>query len=79
MNAFVNRWIDYWRNLIERSAFGVCQDIGERVGIRASKIRMYFIYTSFITFGSPLIIYLVMAFWMNIRRYITKAKGIIWD
>lgn len=72
-------WIDYLRNIIERSAFGVCQNIGERVGIKASKIRMYFIYTSFLTFGSPLIIYLVLAFWMNVRRYFTRKRDYLWD
>ena len=72
-------WIDYLRNIIERSAFGVCQAIGERVGIRASKIRLYFIYVSFLTFGSPVIIYFILAFWMNVRRYFTRKRDFLWD
>ena len=79
MRKLIDTSIDYFRSIVERSAFGVCQDIGERIGIKASRIRLYFIYTSFITFGSPLIIYLVMAFWKNIRKYFVKTRGLIWD
>lgn len=63
-----------FRSFIENNAFGVCSYIGEKLGIATSKIRLYFIYASFITFGSPLIIYFVVAFWMNVKRYIFFAK-----
>ncbi len=49
--------------------FGVCTFLGERMGIAISSIRLYFIYVSFLTFGSPIIFYLIMAFWLNVRRY----------
>lgn len=68
-----------FRNLVETSAFGVCQDIADRIGIKASKVRMYFIYTSFIAMGSPLIIYLILAFWKNIKRYLTNPGEMLWD
>jgi hypothetical protein len=29
--------------------------------------------------GSPLIFYLVVAFWVNIRRYVRKGKSAIWN
>ncbi len=58
------------RNFLEKSAFGVCQQVGEWMRINPATIRMYFIYLSFITFGSPLVIYLFMAFWLNIKKYI---------
>ena len=47
------------KNFIEWNAFGVCTAIGDRLGIATSKIRQYFIYTSILTMGSPVIIYLV--------------------
>ena len=58
------------RHFLEKSAFGVCQQIGEWMRISPATIRMYFIYLSFITFGSPLVIYLFMAFWLNIKKYL---------
>lgn len=62
------------REIIELNAFGVCTAIGERLGIASSKIRMWFIYISFLTMGSPVIIYMIMAFWMNMKNYILFRK-----
>ena len=62
------------REFLELSAFGVCNAMGERLGIATSRIRMWFIYISFLTLGSPVIIYMVLAFWMNIKRYILAGK-----
>jgi len=58
---------------VEKQVFGVCSKIGEIMGISSNIIRLYFIYTSFITFGSPIIIYLALAFWMNVRRYVRRG------
>jgi phage shock protein PspC (stress-responsive transcriptional regulator) len=69
--------IDYMKTLrevIELNAFGVCATIGEKMGIATTRIRMWFIYISFLTFGSPLIIYMILAFWINIKNYIYSAK-----
>ncbi|TKK66943.1 PspC domain-containing protein [Ilyomonas limi] len=62
------------REFIEMQAFGVCSAIGEKLGIATSRIRTWFIYISFLTMGSPVIIYMILAFWMNIKRYILSAK-----
>ncbi|MBY0347022.1 MAG: PspC domain-containing protein [Hydrotalea flava] len=62
------------REFMEMHAFGVCTAIGEKLGIATSRIRMWFIYISFLTMGSPLIIYMILAFWMNIKRYILNAR-----
>jgi phage shock protein PspC (stress-responsive transcriptional regulator) len=40
------------------------------MGIASGKIRLWFIYISFLTLGSPLIIYMIMAFILNMRQYI---------
>lgn len=63
-----------FRSIIELQAFGVCSAIGEKIGIASSRIRMWFIYISFITLGSPLIVYMIMAFWINMKRYIYSAR-----
>jgi phage shock protein PspC (stress-responsive transcriptional regulator) len=62
------------REIIELRAFGVCSAIGEKMGIASTRIRMWFIYISFLTLGSPLIIYMILAFWINIKNYIYSAK-----
>ena len=63
-----------FKNFIEWQAFGVLSAIGERMGIATSRIRMWFMYISLLTLGSPIIIYMILAFWMNIKRYILSAR-----
>lgn len=61
------------RDLFERSAFGVCSYVGNRIGIAAGRVRVYFIYLSFVTLGSSLILYLFLWFWMNVRAYLRRG------
>ena len=53
-----------FRYFVENQIFGVCTRSGEMLHISASSIRLYFIYATFLTFGSPIILYLIMAFWI---------------
>lgn len=62
------------KDFLEWQAFGVCSAMGEKLGIASSRIRMWFIYISFLTVGSPLIIYMILAFWLNIKKYIEYAR-----
>jgi phage shock protein PspC (stress-responsive transcriptional regulator) len=72
--------MDKLKFFFEKHAFGVCSYLGETFGISSSTIRLYFIYTSFITFGSPIIIYLCLAFWLNLKKYMSKGKRkTVWD
>ncbi len=66
--------MNHFKNFVEWHAFGVCTAIGEKMGIATSRIRMWFIYVSFLTIGSPIIIYMILAFWMNIKEYILSAR-----
>jgi phage shock protein PspC (stress-responsive transcriptional regulator) len=66
------------QHFIETYAFGVCTRLGEKLGVATSSIRLFFIYASFITFGSPVIIYLALAFVMNMRKHLRKRSP-IWD
>ncbi|MEK7256823.1 MAG: PspC family transcriptional regulator [Bacteroidota bacterium] len=66
------------KDILERSAFGVCSYLGERMGIASATVRKYFIYLSFAALGSPIIVYLFVAFWLNIKRYLKNSKDVIW-
>ncbi len=63
-----------FRNNIEWTIFGVCTYLGEKFNISITRIRLWFIYISFLTFGSPLILYFIFAFILNIKRSIDSAK-----
>lgn len=68
------------RYYVESQIFGVCSTLGEKLSISASSIRLYFIYATFLTFGSPIIIYLVMAFWLEIRTHLRRHNSpTIWE
>ncbi|NNM94454.1 MAG: PspC domain-containing protein [Bacteroidia bacterium] len=66
----------------EKQAFGVCDSIGNKLGIKSTTIRLYFIYLSFFTFGSPIILYFVLAFLLENKRFFfpqRTARKRIWD
>ena len=69
--------LDYF----EKQSFGVFKWWGEKLGIRAPGIRLFFIYISFLTFGSPLIIYLAMAFILEHKDFFKfkKRRKTVWD
>jgi len=67
------------KEILERSLFGVCSYLGDKMGIASSRVRVYFIYLSFVAYGSPIIFYLFIAFWMNIKKYLKKSKHWIWE
>jgi len=70
---------DAIQSFFEKQAFGVCEWLGEKWGIKSSRIRLYFIYVSFLTFGSPVIIYFVLLFWLEQKDWFKSRKPTIWD
>ena len=52
------------------------------MGIRTNKVRLGFIYLSFIGLGSPVLLYLIMAWILEHKHYFkfqAKRKQSIWD
>jgi phage shock protein PspC (stress-responsive transcriptional regulator) len=66
----------------EMRSFGVCSWWARKLGISISKVRLGFIYASFIALGSPLIIYLAMA-WILEHKHFFKLqrsrRSTIWE
>jgi phage shock protein C len=75
--SFIDRIVSWF----EQQAYGVCNWWGRKLGIRPTRIRMYFIYLSFFTVGSPVILYFIMAFILEHKNYFKprKVKNRIWD
>ena len=67
----------------EQQAFGVCEWWGKKLGIKTTNIRLYFIYLSFFTFGSPIIIYFMMAFMLEHKESFKpnnyRRRRSVWD
>ena len=61
-------------------AFGVCTYIGEKMQLPSSLIRLFFIYTTFITVGSPMLaFYLGLAFLLRFKKYLLGKPARVWD
>ena len=63
----------------ERYSFGVCTYLGEKFKISQTKIRLFFIYSSFLAVGFPLIVYFFAAFVLDIRTFVKKIRLQFWD
>jgi phage shock protein PspC (stress-responsive transcriptional regulator) len=67
------------RTFLEKQAFGVCTWLGDKLHMRSSVIRLFFIYASCLTIASPLIIYMILAFWLKMRSYVRAKKTSVFD
>ncbi len=65
--------------LLEQSLFGVCQKIGSIMRVSSASVRMYFIYAAFFTLGASFFVYLILGFWMNIRRLQRRNNNVLWQ
>ncbi len=63
----------------EKQSFGVCAYLGERFNISISKIRLFFIYTTFLAAGFPMVFYFLAAFVLDVRNYVKRIRTRIWD
>lgn len=65
----------------EKRAFGVSEFIGTKFGVNPALVRKFFIYLSFVTLGSPLLIYFPMAYFLENKDklYWRKKRKTVWD
>ena len=71
--------VESFKFLVESNAFGVCERIGNRLKMPAKNIRLFFIYASCMTIGSPVIIYMILAFWIRMKDYVHGKRNPVWD
>lgn len=67
------------RTHFEKQAFGVCTWLGDKLHMRSSVIRLFFIYASCLTVASPLIIYMILAFLLKMKSYVKAQRSSVWD
>lgn len=73
----MNRFSDRLAELTRLNLFGLCTYLATKLGLGVDKVRKYFIYASFATLGSSLLVYLVLTFFMELRRLTRKRS--VWD
>ena len=65
--------INFFRNFFEKQIFGVSSWWGNRLGVKASFIRLFFIYAAF-TNVITILIYLAMIFLLKVRYHFKYRK-----
>lgn len=66
-----------FRHTMEQQWFGVLTRMGAKFGIPVSKLRVFFIYSTFATAGIFFLIYLGLAFTLWIKdMFITRRPGV---
>ena len=68
-------------HFFEKRAFGVSDWWGEKLNVNPILIRKFFIYLSFATLGSPILIYFIMGFILenkSVFKFWQKRKS-VWD
>lgn len=65
----------------ELRSFGVSTWLARKMRVEVSKVRLFFIYASFIALGSPIIVYMVMAFILEHKHIfkLQRRRKSIWE
>ncbi len=63
----------------EQQSFGVCAYLGARLNISIVKLRLFFIYLSFLSVGFPIIFYFFAAFILDFRYYVKGVRRRYWE
>lgn len=63
----------------EKHGFHVCSRLADKLGMRASNVRLFFIYISFVTVGLGFGVYLTLAFWIRLKDLIRGKRTSVFD
>ncbi len=63
----------------EKHGFHVSSRLADRLGMRASDVRLFFIYISFVTAGLWFGVYLTLAFWMRLKDLVRAKRTSVFD
>ncbi|MDP2161439.1 MAG: PspC domain-containing protein [Flavobacterium sp.] len=72
-------WITSIRHFFEKHGFHVSSRLADRLGMRASSVRLFFIYSSFVTAGLWFFVYLTLAFWLKLKDMIYTKRSSVFD
>ncbi|MCX6190627.1 MAG: hypothetical protein NTW54_13725 [Bacteroidetes bacterium] len=64
---------------IEKNAFQFFTTLSEVLGVASSRVRLFFLYSAFLTATSPLILKLILYFWFNIKKYVQEKRKSAWE
>lgn len=63
----------------EKRGFNAASRLADRLGMRASSVRLFFIYISFVTAGLWFGVYLTLAFWLKLKDLVRAKRSSVFD
>jgi phage shock protein PspC (stress-responsive transcriptional regulator) len=73
------KFIHAVRHFFERHGFAVSSRLADKLGMRATNVRLFFIYISFVTVGLSFALYLTMAFLLKLKDMIYTKRSSVFD
>ncbi|MGG7036679.1 MAG: PspC domain-containing protein [Flavobacterium sp.] len=71
--------INKLKYFFEKHGFHVSSRLADKLGMRTSSIRLFFIYISFVTAGLGFGVYLTLAFWIRLKDLIRSKRSSVFD
>ena len=63
----------------EKHGFHVSSRLADKLGMRVSDVRLFFIYITFVTAGLWFEVYLTLAFWIRLKDLIRGKRTSVFD
>jgi phage shock protein PspC (stress-responsive transcriptional regulator) len=63
----------------EKYGFHVSSRLADKLGMRVTSVRLFFIYISFVTVGLGFGVYLTLAFWIRLKDLIRSKRTSVFD
>lgn len=73
------KFIDSLRHFFEIRGFDVSSRLADKLGVRATNVRLFFIYISFVTVGLSFGIYLTLAFLLRLKDMLYTKRSSVFD
>jgi len=67
------------RHFFETRGFDVSARFADKLGMRATNVRLFFIYISFVTVGLSFGIYLTLAFLLRLKDMVYTKRTSVFD
>jgi phage shock protein PspC (stress-responsive transcriptional regulator) len=74
-----NKQLNKLKFFLEKHGFHVSSRLADLLGMRASSVRLFFIYLSFVTAGLGFAVYLTLAFWIRLKDLIRSKRTSVFD
>ncbi len=73
------KFIHSVRHYFEKHGFDVSARFADRLGMRVTNVRLFFIYISFVTVGLSFGFYLTLAFFLRLKDMIYTKRSSVFD